>query len=283
MRIVLASDENTVGALGVCLKSISLYNQAHRPTVYVLSGDVSAASQQQLLAYSSKLKLDVVLLDVDTGHLREIAAGLPRAHLTFGSLMRLTMASVLPPEVDKVLYIDVDTLVLRDLGTLYELELDGATLAALREPMTHLQDLGVSSRSYFNSGVMLLNLDRWRNQNVEERVLKVLSEHADKLAYWDQCALNITLAGQTASLPRTYNYIFDPNQALRHFELPHILHYAGASKPWPNAANSPWGAMYFEMSADTPWAVKYLQPPVGFMRRVQRRTRKIAQQVQHFF
>lgn len=267
MRIVLASDENMIGPLGVCLKSIAQAHNGRDHFVSVLCGEVSAQSKAALRAFAGSIQLPIELIDVDGEALRQVAATLPEQRFTYGTLLRLMIGTVFPADVRRILYIDIDTLVMRDLTALFDMDLGDAVAAVRRTPMGHLAHLGVPPESYFNSGVMLVNLDRWRTEGFEKKTFATITAHAQHLTYWDQCALNIALAGRTIPLDATYNHIFDASEPQTGDPLPHIIHYAGAYKPWPNAAAAPWGELYYRMSVDTPWPVAF-SPPISAKRRL---------------
>lgn len=282
MQIVLASDENLVGPLAICLKSIS---QSHRDLdvhVSVLCADISADSLDRLSSFVKTLHVSVEFIQVETMMLREAFETLPQGHVTFGSLMRLLVGSVLPKSVRRVIYIDVDTLVLRSLKGMFALDLQGCIAAAHVTPHDHLQGLGVVPEKYFNAGVLLIDLDMWRQCDMEAKSFEILAKHADQIVYWDQCALNIALIDQFLPLDRTYNYIFTPSISTADFEIPHIIHYAGASKPWNTPRGIAWGALHYEMSLGTPWPSTY-NIHMSRTRRMGRRIKAIGRRIGSFF
>lgn len=277
MNIVYAIDSNMVGPLGVSLKSLAVAHPGSLPQVFVLCGEVPSADQDRLRQFATGQGLPIVLIEVPTEALRAKRNSLPGGHVTFASLIRLVMGEVLPAELDRVLYLDADTLVMRPLHALFDVDMADATVAAVATPMSHLEHLGVEPATYVNTGVMLVDLQKWRKRGIQQACYDAIERHAADLHYWDQCALNLSLSGQLMLLDRGYNYIFDSRISSPNFELPHIVHYAGANKPWPDATHVPWGELYFEMSAGTPWPVRH-HVPVTVAMRVRRRLRHIVGQ-----
>lgn len=282
MHILLASDENLIGPLAICLKSISQSHRSLDVQVSVLCAEISEESLDRLSDFVKTLHISVEFIQVETQMLKDVFDKLPQGHVTFGSLLRLLAGSVLPKSVHRIIYIDVDTLVLKSLEELFALDLQGCIAAANVTPHYHLQSVGVVPEKYVNTGVLLIDLDMWRQCDVENKVFAILSEHADLLTYWDQCALNIALIDQFFPMDRTYNYIFTPSIVTNDFEIPHIIHYAGKGKPWRTPRGIAWGELHYEMSLGTPWPTTY-NIYMSRTRRLGRRVKAIGRRIRAFF
>ena len=130
---------------------------------------------------------------------------------------------------NKVLYLDVDTIVDSDLSELWNWSLGGACLAAKREHESE------SNRAipdqYFNSGVMLMDLNSIRKLHLDDRVIKLLK--TCRFVFPDQDAINFVFKYRVSFLPNKFNAlggkeVYDDEIVIRHF--------AGIVKPWkPNA------------------------------------------------
>ncbi len=113
-------------------------------------------------------------------------------------------------------------------------------------PIPNWRELGIDGAShYFNSGVMVLNLKRWRAENVSSRLFACLRTNRQHVWCWDQYALNVVFAGQWGALPARWNqgtHVYeypDENQApiapaefVQMRDDPAILHYTTEYKPW---------------------------------------------------
>ena len=175
--------------------------------------------------------------------------------ISAGAYLRLLLHRVLP-DIDKVLYLDVDILVRESLLPLWKTDLESNLLAAVKGPV-NLSDkwewnserpywklLTGMQGSYINSGVLLLNLAQIRRQQIDRQWEKLAEQ---KLYYQDQDILNITCRGKMIYLPPKYNSlaylsaedyrqmvaedIFTENESVQAQEHAAILHYAG-DKPW---------------------------------------------------
>ena len=176
-------------------------------------------------------------------------------------------------DVDRVLYLDVDTLVLDSLQPLAELDLSGHLLAAVSNVFQHNhvgrpRELGIpSGQAYFNSGVMLMNLAEMRRTGAADAVVECAVERSTELEWPDQDALNLVLGPRRLPLAPRWNCMnsvihFDSavdvfgeeavrearsEPAIRHFEGP------GANKPWDPRCTDPLRGAYTQHLAATPW------------------------------
>jgi lipopolysaccharide biosynthesis glycosyltransferase len=176
------------------------------------------------------------------------------------------------PALDRVLYLDADTLVLAPLDELWATDLQGYAVAAVLNPLyPGMRDdfsarLGLPSLTrYFNSGVLLLNLQVWREQRLTQTVLEALAQ-GSWLGDWpDQNLLNRLLWRHCRYLPPRWNaqntlfelparqLPFTPAQIAEARRQPAILHFIGPYKPWHPLSRHPYRQRYFEHLSCTPW------------------------------
>lgn len=144
------------------------------------------------------------------------------------SYVRL-LAAGLFPQYDRILYLDVDVLLNGDVAELYDTDLHGAPIAAVRDcavlqsistgkltrHLEYMESMGVTSPLlYCNAGVMVMDLLQIRQRGLEETFFQILRSRPDSFPYGDQDILNIAFHGHIAPLPADWNYHFQ-------FELHH--------------------------------------------------------------
>ena len=185
------------------------------------------------------------------------------------------MGSLLPDSIDRAVYVDADTLTRRDLAPLFDLDLEGRTLAACPEmpfPTHHARHLwGVSVHpelnykadcpvapvaSYFNSGVLVIDLTRWRDTAVESRIVDYASTLPDSYVLLDQDALNTVLWDDWLLIDwKLWNwpgYFKD----FRAWET-NVVHFIGTSKPWERyPLGAPFALEYRKAAAEIGWQTK---------------------------
>ncbi|MEQ1438036.1 glycosyltransferase family 8 protein [Fontimonas sp. SYSU GA230001] len=275
IHVACAADETYVPHAAAMIHSLLRAPGGEAVTVHFLH---AAALAPALIA-----QLDAFVTGLD-GRLRCHAiadarvAGLP----TMGRISRVMWFRVflpeLLPDVPRVLYLDCDTIVVRDLRPLFALDLEGACLGAVSnvfEPhmAQHARTLGLEDpRAYFNSGVLLLDLDAWRRADVAHRVLELARDPARRLVWPDQDALNIALAGRWKALHPRWNCqnslyffrhapeVFGANQVAEATADPGILHFEGGdlAKPWHYLCKHPARRLYLRHRAATPWPLRQL-------------------------
>jgi lipopolysaccharide biosynthesis glycosyltransferase len=200
-------------------------------------------------------------------------ADLPRQEpFTQAMWYRIFLPELLPGE-PRVLYLDVDTLAVDSLAPLWGTYLGddyiGAVTNVLQADHTHRPgELGLTDpESYFNSGVLLMNLDAWRRDGCTERLREYATGNAEWLAWPDQDALNVVLGERRTRLHPRWNCMNSilgwesardvlpsdqVDEARRH---PGIRHFEGpsANKPWHYACRREHRDLYFEHRRATPW------------------------------
>ncbi|MBR5154550.1 MAG: glycosyltransferase family 8 protein [Alphaproteobacteria bacterium] len=221
----------------------SIYN------VYVVAKDFNDSSRQKLNLMASKdVMINIVEArekTLDYNHLGRFSS--------FRTAMQKIFISDYLKDVDKVLYLDADTLVQQDLTQLYNKDISGKYLAATKDGLMyqfpeHITEIGLDwRRFYFNSGVMLLNLKQMRTDNIVSRAIRYFNSNQE--VFGDQDILNVVVGEKLAPLSYLYNCnstFFEEKDAefLSEFyeetvyrttrevyDNATILHFAG-HKPW---------------------------------------------------
>lgn len=149
---------------------------------------------------------------------------------------RLFCAFKLPKEVKKILYIDADMICTGDIKELYDIEFDGKTWVAC-------QDIGIQEKDlqrlnlpkkypYINTGMLLINTEKLRENYTEEKIVKLIKENRQYLIYPDQDFINKIFKDDIRIIDSKYNLLA---KSVRYKDLktePLIIHYAGSIKPW---------------------------------------------------
>lgn len=123
-------------------------------------------------------------------------------------IKRLFICKLVPQSIDKILYLDSDILVRNSLDNLYSINIDNYYAAAVRDCISDnvKKNIGISKcDEYFNSGIILINLKKWRKNNIEEEFLSFLQQHLGKLQYIDQDIFNGVLTDKVKVLHPKYN------------------------------------------------------------------------------
>ena len=191
-------------------------------------------------------------------------------------MARLFLDKLLPQEVDRILYLDGDTLVLEDLGSFYYRDLGDKVIGMCPEPTvdkSRKEFLALKEHPYHNSGVLLIDLKKWRREEIGKKVIEFYQFHEGKLFAPDQDALNGALKEQIFTLPICFNYFniydvypyktlselskptkFMSQEDFNHFrKAPTIIHYLGEERPWRKGNTHRFKKEYLYYLHKTPW------------------------------
>ena len=205
---------------------------------------------------------------------------------------------IVPDYVERLLFIDADTVVAGSLAGLQHLDMGGAAMAVvpvnLGSDMIRKKKIQLlnGNRIYFNSGVLLFDLPAWRREGCPAMIIDTLKQKID-LGFPDQALLNNAIPERLIkTLPPKYNYIthyYHPKQERKWLRIancyseaeieeaihhPAIIHYLGGwvlARPWHEHCRSSHSAEYFRYKALSPWKdsplfrpYEEVQPPKGF-------------------
>ena len=187
-------------------------------------------------------------------------------HYTIDTYSRLWVAEFFPADTEKVLYLDSDMVVVGPIDELWDTDLGGHVLAAVTIPGSNrCPSLGIPEQyGYFQSGVLLFDLARWREERVFERLFTWLTNNPRKIVDADQDVLNACLYDRRLGLPYIWNVIapfyFDyhplgmSEEARREVtRLARIIHFNGPMKPWSYMSRHPRRADYWKYLKLTDW------------------------------
>jgi lipopolysaccharide biosynthesis glycosyltransferase len=242
VHLALAFDENYITPFYVLLTSLFANNKSSNIVVHVIVSGIGGGDKNSIIAYVQRNGAEIYFYDIDLDYVSElIVPEKDENPLTGAMYYRLFFPFLVSPEIIRLLYIDVDTLVVGNLSELINLDLDGKPVGAVTDTdMPVRSDLGIySAEDYFNSGVLLIDIGRWKEQKISEKALKIISEEPEKIKnYPDQDALNIALHDNWYKLERKFNLmrLYVPNEVPKRqftsfLQGQKIIHYNG-KKPW---------------------------------------------------
>src|SRR5438034_7921255 len=258
VALALASNEHYFPGLYCAVTSALCHlDPAREADVRVIDGGISDKSRGILSDLVGRFgrKCRLAFVAVDQTIFRGATLGPGQSHMTY---CRILLPHLL--DVPRVIYLDCDVLVFRDLAQLFDLELaPGKVLAAPRDSETlSLADDSPTiadainlprEGAYFNCGVMLMNLDALRRQNFLQRSIEFLNSWSGKYRFWDQSAINFLLHGQIDELPEYWNRASWRFDAQQNNDLDCVLHYT-TSAPWLGGTRGPAQVLFERFAAE---------------------------------
>jgi lipopolysaccharide biosynthesis glycosyltransferase len=262
--VACSTDDAYALPLAVMLKSLAVNaDPARKIAVYIVDNRVSSENKQRI-AGAVEDRLDLYWC-MPEGRFPHIDPGW--GHVSSATYDKIFITRLLPEDIGKALWLDSDTLVLDDICTLFDTPMNGNSLLAVQDPLiqTVSSPFGVQgwrafglspADPYFNAGVLLVDVDNWRNNDIAGRALSYVRDNGRRVFFYDQEALNVALAGKWHNLDDRWNYSANPRHS--RFQSPEngspaIVHFSGGLKPWVYPDLGELQELYFEYIDKTGW------------------------------
>ena len=263
--IFLASDENYAKYMAVTMTSIFV-NTEEFIDFYVLDGGITDETKKKF--YDLKLikqNFSIEFIKVDMSLFEKFPN---LGHFSLNTYLRYLIPD-LKPELDKVLYLDVDLVVKGDIKEFYNTDLEGYPIGAipyLIEGNVEFSEwckilknrIGMNQDSvYFNAGVLMIDCNYFREHNMQKCLFEKTQKMASLLLCPDQDILNITFENNYKILPTNYNLVIDMIDANifdKYKNGFYILHYTGGKgyRPWLNS-ECPFAEDFWKLAKRTPF------------------------------
>ena len=274
MDIAICINENYLMPSGVMLCSLFENNKEEQIVVHALLGKDGDECKQPLEDLTSKYHQKILFYDMSQISMDDFPVGLhfQESFITIEAYYRLFLMNVLPRTMDKVLYLDSDIVICGSIRELWEIDISDVAVGAV--PDCFHQDIHETNRigyevglGIFNSGVLLINLNYWREHDVMKEFVAYAKEAKDHLKYHDQDVLNYVFRHCKKELPIRFNlqtiHMYYDRFRYLHFRLiddvkeaflhPVVIHYTGPEKPWYSNAYHPLKAYFNKYRQLTSW------------------------------
>lgn len=280
MNILFSSDDNYARHLGVAIHSLLSHNtKIHKVCIYVIDNNISSENitkLNQLVASFENAEMILIpfMKWADSLHLNLLWP------ISLSSYARLFVGEMMPIDVERVLYLDCDMLVRADISDLWNTDLGDNPVGAVQDQVSETAKKRIAldlSDQYFNAGLLLIDLKKWRNEGLGDKCIQFIEAHDGQVMHHDQGVLNGVLKNQWFRLPLKYNvmtihYMMSQNRIKRYFREkssfysmdeiseathnPIILHFTPSftSHPWEIDCKHPMRNLYIETQHETPWA-----------------------------
>lgn len=263
-------DSNYVRHCAVTLVSLLTNNPDDKFTIHIIAGDLSPQQQAQLTQlcerYGSKVCFYAPIPQLLEGFtIRKFSK-----RISMATYYRCILSEIIPDTVDRLLYLDCDIVVRGSIADFWNTDIEGVGVAAV-------EDVGCAEEeryrvlcypmkySYFNAGVLLINLKYWREHDLARECVRYFHEHPERILFNDQDLLNSLLYDKKVLVDLRWNVqdgFYRRPSALtqawrdkfaRVLREPVILHYTNR-KPWEYDSQHPLREEYARYLDLTPWA-----------------------------
>ena len=234
MHICFCVDEKYIKYAGVMLLSIVENNLEQSIVFHLFCDKINQEDIENLNICTQKyLSISIVVYLINEKDISDFPQTDGVWNLSI--YYRAIAPQVLYGKVKKLLYLDVDMCCVGNIKDLFIIPLDNNIAAVVEDAMGNhtlekkLRKLGCcENKKYFNSGMMLFNVEKYYKDDILNKFIDVIKKHTDKLYFWDQDAFNIVIGKVVKYINCQYNY---QKINKKHVDI-RIVHFTGVRKPW---------------------------------------------------
>jgi lipopolysaccharide biosynthesis glycosyltransferase len=285
ISIVVASDNHYAILIAALLKSIDLnHKTGEHIDFYIIDDGISAASVKKINTIADPARITLIWVKSKDAVPANITIPIDSSGFPLTAYMRVFSPYVIDQDADRLIYLDVDTIVQDEISKLWNFPLDGYTVGAVQDPgktfdcawggVPNYAELGLPGNTpYFNSGVLLIDPKKWRAENISADVISALGKYKEHVRMADQYGLNVAFANKWLMLNPKWNWF-----AFQENEDPLIVHFLDI-KPIFTSYNGKdvYKQEFFRYLALTPW--KGFKQISG----IQRKLRKVFNKIKKAF
>ena len=257
-------DDNYCRPMAASIASLCKHNPERNFTFHVMTAGLHKENILKLRQLAEELSTNIVVYALDVSLLKDLPT---QAHLPLPTYFRFLLPLILD-KAERLYYIDADIVCLHALADLWDRDFQGNIIMAVKDlPWMRKKReaaLKIAPDSYFNAGMLVINLPAWNEFKVFDKVLEAIRENPQLFRYLDQDGLNLVLNGRVLYLPGIFNCLDISQTELSEVGL---LHFAAHPKPWHlSYAISRVGEvldqrLYLDCEELTPWGGAALEAP----------------------
>lgn len=225
LNVLYLTDNNYAAYAGISITSLFINNQdIESITVYVIDDSISQENKKKMEETALEYGRQVIFLDLSEGIRILTEMNIPKYRNSYTTYLKLFTFNLLPDDVERIFFIDSDTVVVGSLKEMISIDMCGKMIGAVRDGITHPYKLALGydyNDSWFNMGVMLVDVVKWKKENGQQKIIEQLKKRRGYIAV-DQDLLNITQHGNIMTLHPKYNatphhYVFKEKAFRRAF------------------------------------------------------------------
>ena len=284
IHIAFNIDSNYVRHCAVTIVSIFENNREEGVTAHIIARDLTDSDKKILTDIAERYNNKVCFYEPDMKLLEGFSIRKFSKRISMATYYRCILSEIIPADIDRLIYLDCDIVVLGDLRPFWNTSLEGIGVAAVEdigyaEPQRYEILKYPMKYSYFNAGVLLINLKYWREHDVAHACVDYFHKYPERILFNDQDLLNSILYKDKAHIDLKWNvqdgFYRNPGEMTQEWKdkylevlkHPVILHYTNR-KPWDYDSQHPLRNEYFKYLDLTPWkGERALNNPMNRLKR----------------
>lgn len=274
ITLMMVCDNHLIVMLAVLLKSIEKNHCSSEViTVYIINDRINRRNIQKIEETVSATAIRIVWKTMRDVLPRGMKLPLHKTSLPKSIYARLFIHRVVPASVSKIIYLDSDMLLLKDISELWKIPMGDYVIGAVQDKMQvvssrwgaikNYQALGLApDTKYFNAGLLLINLEKWRHMNAAEAIIDIINKNIDDVTFTDQYGLNVLFANSWLELESHWN-----SYSMDEMEDPSLIHFIGVKPIYKTYHyNYSYYQKFYDIVQETPW--RDFSPKSEFNRKV---------------
>jgi len=256
INICLSADNNYAPYAGVVIASILKNSKPEEELCfYILDGGIEDINKQKLKSLVSIKSCGIHFIPVDKEKFDDYKKITTHSYISLATYYRLKLSQLLNTEVERVIYLDCDVVVNDSLAELFNADLGDNYIGGIMDIRVKYKPKW-KNKTYINAGVLLIDLEKMRQDEIEKKFLDYTRENIDNITAGDQDIINYTLSGKIKILDDLWNVQVSSFLSRSNFtKHPKIIHYIAKKKPWKFGSYSYFKEKYFKYLSYTPWAI----------------------------
>ena len=255
-NICYACDDNYAPLAGVSIASfLKNANVEDFFCFYILDNDISSDNKKKIMSLKWIKNCEIKFVDVDKTRFENLYLPSKKGYLSISAYYRFVISDLFK-DLDRILYVDCDVISTSSIKEFYNIDFGDKYVAVVKDTACceNQRRLGFSENEvYFNSGVILVNLELWRKNGLSDSLFANIKDGLD-----DQDILNIVLKGKTLIVDDKWNW----QGKAKHYKekiYPNLIHFITAYKPWVTGSKLGFNNEYFKALRLTHWNSFYEQ------------------------
>ena len=256
INVCLSTDNNYAPYAGVVIASVlKNSNPEDKLSFYILDGGIEEENKNKIRSLSSIKDCQIYFVPVDESLFEDYKKLTTHSYITLATYYRLKIPKLLNKDVKRIIYLDCDIVVNNSLSELYNTDLGENYIGGVIDIRVKYKPKW-KNKTYVNAGMLLIDVEKIRKDNIEEKFLEYTKNNFEKIKAGDQDIINFTLEGKIKILDDLWNVQVSSFLSRSNFtKHPKIIHFVAKKKPWKFGSYSMFKDKYFQNLALTPWAI----------------------------
>lgn len=278
INIAYGIDDNYARCMATSIVSFCINNKNRNICFYIVASDLSDKTKIKLKVLAKDYNINIIIYEINKGFFRDM----PIVHeISLATYFRILLPNLVL-DVDKLYYVDADIICLKDADSLFNINLEDNIIAAVPDSkkMNNKRNKALNLRQhiYFNAGVLIIDIKKWNDNKISDKILTVINNYRNIIKYEDQDALNIVLSKKVKYISKIFNCITLSDVDNKEIIL---LHFANHPKPWSKdwplniIYNDFSKNLYKQLENETPWANLPLEKNNSYKNKIKWRVKNI--------